>query len=717
MLFRRTTAVVCTAALTALTAPAAAFADTGTASAYDTAIIIDGSTADTGSPWRGFGCADTGCSSRLLLDYRSEQPEEYDRLLRLFFDPEGPLKISSLRLEPGSPELLIADEIKKIAPDIELTVSDDTPADPHTCAGAAPGVTEKYAANADGSGISGASSMLDVARRIAGMYADGGFTMYEFQPAAAACYSGAEYLPGQLVTACEPWSGYTEAGGGFFMAEHFSLFSEPGWQFVKSGCSENCMTLTDPQTGDYSVIFVNNSGSEQRCAVDVKNIVKADRAVQVWETRAPDEGQVYNNNYLRNIMSVTPERQGGSSVYTLTVKPYSIVTVTTLSTAPEPLSAGKDYSRLTLPYSDDFEYADYPENYLTLRENAPRYTNDISGSFKVTADDKRGSVLEQKLTEKENSNDPVTTFGDDSWANYSVTAGIKLADGSADNYAGVAARYINSAAPGARSGYSLLLYGDGSWQLRHMNDILDQGSIHGFDPDVWHTVSVLAEGDVISAGIDGSPLSSVKIDGAVTFSGRAALLSAYENNKFDDLEIVPSELTSYVNRVDELDNAVKYSDSWTHDTSDSFTCHYRTTSETSDGSLEFSFEGDSLALIGRADNAQITVEIDGSTAAESEQVNGSAAKEAFWHRYSLGYGEHTAKVTVNSGTVKFDALEYGSDTQNKDGSGSRLSELHESNDPLVDAKPRKNRPTFKAVGACLAAGVAVYLIRRRKRIR
>lgn len=53
-------------------------------------LIADGSTADKrpNSSWRGFGYISANNSSRLLLDYRAEHREVYDRLLTYMFDKE-----------------------------------------------------------------------------------------------------------------------------------------------------------------------------------------------------------------------------------------------------------------------------------------------------------------------------------------------------------------------------------------------------------------------------------------------------------------------------------------------------------------------------------------------------------------------------------------------------------------------------------------------------
>lgn len=255
------------------------------------------------------------------------------------------------------------------------------------------------------------NSMLDVAGRIINMYPNGGYTMYEFQPPVAAYYSGATYYRSRLMTANQPWSGALEAGAGMYLCEHFSLFTEKGWQFVKSACAgdgkeenhvlsettNNIVTLADPETGDYSAVLANNTSTERNYTFTVKNLDHAASAVQVWETRGPDDG-AYDENYLKNIMAIEPEKSSDGYTYQLSVKPYSLVTISTLEVQPVDLTDDTPQERLALPYSDDFEYADKAEDYLEDRGNAPRYTTDMGGAFEVEQTDE-GNVLTQQITD------------------------------------------------------------------------------------------------------------------------------------------------------------------------------------------------------------------------------------------------------------------------------------------------------------------------------
>ncbi len=826
-----------------------ASSDSGTANIGVHELIIDSKTINKNknSEWQGLGMVSANGSSRLLLDYKYEDPDEYQRILELLFAPDGPLKMQHFKIEMGSdinpsagvepsskraadepPNVRrgagfqVAADVMEINPDvtfeliswgvpgyirnadeseqnelryrwfkqtidtayeeygitigavdpninergvdkewikyfskqlksekdtaydyssIKIVASDEdaeyktaalmlddkefmdavdvigihytSTADKNTLRcknefgkelwyseGIAPANVSRLSVNADGSGLGGVNSTLDTAGRIVNMYPNGGFTLYEFQPAVAAYYNGSAYFPKQLITANEPWSGFTEIGSGFFMCEHFTLFADKGWQFVDSGCygdgreeahvlydtTDNYLTLTDPKTGDYSTILVNNTDSARDYSFTVKGLEKASSEVQVWETRGPDEGETYDAHYLKNVMDIIPENDGnGGYTYQLTVKPYSMVTVSTLEVTAPQLETDRENSRLQLPYTDDFEY-EYYDDLINSRGGAPRYMTDIGGSFEVCDDKEKGFVLKQMITEEMRGSEwsitpePVTTFGDDTWANYQVNANVRLGDSTEEDslgksYAGIGLRYINSCAKDSRSGYHIEITAAGEWRLFRQDIIMSSGNLPDFDPNAWHSLSITAAGDSLSAAVDGTQVVAEKLENGVIFSGRAAIYSSYTNSCFDDIEILPVEqLTGYVTRLDDLENSVFYKGNWAHNTMDSFTFHNRTSSRSEydaskpiPPSFEFAFEGDSVALIGTADNARADVEIDGTVVAESIMLDGDVSRLSLWHRYSLGYSEHTVKVTVTGGTLTLDAVEFGTMARLKNG--------------------------------------------------
>ena len=262
----------------------------------------------------------------------------------------------------------------------------------------------RLAVNSNGSGINGTNGALDVCNRIINGYYNGRMTMYEYQPAVAAYYSGAKYFPKSLINAQNPWSGYYEADCGIWTSAHFTMFMKNGWRYIDSACygdgkeahaisetTNNYMTVTDTETGDYSIVICNDSEEQRNYTFTLENMTKADAPIYVWETRGPDEGQPYDANYFKNIGTYKP----CENRFSIEVKPYSIVTITTLDKTADTSVYNCKYEDipLNINYSDDFEYSD---EFLSARGYAPLYTTDYGGAFEVDTVD-GNKVLMQKI--------------------------------------------------------------------------------------------------------------------------------------------------------------------------------------------------------------------------------------------------------------------------------------------------------------------------------
>jgi len=61
-------------------------------------IIVDGTQANENpaAAYRGFGCVSANGSSRLLLDYKTEHPHDYEEIMRLLFEKNYGVGIPSL---------------------------------------------------------------------------------------------------------------------------------------------------------------------------------------------------------------------------------------------------------------------------------------------------------------------------------------------------------------------------------------------------------------------------------------------------------------------------------------------------------------------------------------------------------------------------------------------------------------------------------------------
>ncbi len=537
-----------------------------------------------------------------------------------------------------------------------------------------------YRFDGTGSGLSDMNGILDIANRFITMYSGGQMTLCQYQPVISAYYDGVTYCHKQFITANEPWSGYYSLDNGFYMSLHFSQFIKKGWAFIddacygdgKAGGDGHCivdatysyMTATDTKTGDYSTVITNTTAYPITYKISVSNLEKASSQVGVWETRGPDS-DVYNENYFKKIDTITPDANGS---YSITIKPYSLVTISTLD------YQGYDYATeynqkqiLALPYSDDFEYADYDENYLASRGYAPRYTTDQGGAFEVqkTAD---GNVLTQIITPETKAKewggtpDPTTNFGDDRWNNYSIEADIKFApsDKPDTNYAGAGVRY-NLACNGA-SGYWLQVYENGYWKLNKHNGFLADGTIADFDSTGWHNIKVEACLNVVNAYVDGTLVHeyTCKKSESLITAGRAALFSSYNQNSFDNLQLAPVQnYDTYITKYDNTDICCDYTGSWDHATMSSFRNYKRTISTGSENAVvAVTFDGTGAALAGATEQGSIiSVKLDGEVIENAITVPKTDSREVSYYVTGLENKSHTLEITVVSGTYSIDLVE------------------------------------------------------------
>lgn len=542
-----------------------------------------------------------------------------------------------------------------------------------------------YRYDGTGSGISDINGMLDIATRIITMYPGGSMNLYEFQPAVASYYSGSTYFPKQLITANEPWSGYYTLDEGFYMGMHFSQFAKFGWQFIDGACegdgvaggdghaivnsTYNYMTLTDPNTGDYSIIIANNTANPLTYSFQVSNLDQYGASVDVWETRGPDDDTDYYQNYLKKIETISPDVQGKKATYKITVKPYSLVTVTTLGKEETKYASQEQSEVLSLPYSDDFEYKDYDKKYLADRGAAPRYTADEGGAFEVVTL-KGNRVIQQKVTYDIKAEDwgstpyPVTNLGDDRWTNYSVSVDVLFSTkntGKKQNYVGVGARYTLPTA--GRSGYWLQLLEDGNYKL--LKDSLtlaaSEKPLKDFKKASWYNLKLSVNKNVITCYINNKKVIEYTDKQAISASGRVALYSEFNTNYFDNLKVEPIKgATTYSDRIDDTDAPISYKGDWEHNTMSSFRNHNRTISTGTKGaSLSFSYTGEGFAVLGAlSKDVKIKVEIDGKVVEKGYVTASTKDRQASYFNFNLKKGNHKVKITVLSGKFAVDAIEF-----------------------------------------------------------
>ena len=520
------------------------------------------------------------------------------------------------------------------------------------------------------SGLTGINGALDIS-----MYPQGGMTLCQFQPVVAAYYDGVCYCQKQFINACDPWSGYYTLDSGFYTMLQFTQFMDKGWSFVDGACyadgvpggdghamvdaKYSYMTTCSPDKSDYSTVITNTTAEPLTYEFEVSELANAGSEVHLWETRGPDGG-AYNENYFKNIGSVTPEENGGKYTYSVTVKPYSILTVSTID-LPETEYKNPERSERTileLPYSDDFSYAGYGDDFLASRGNAPRYTTDEGGAFEVN-----DGVLVQQITAAEKANewgwtpDPTTNFGDDRWYNYSVSAKVIFADSdnAAGNYTGVGLRYIQGHA--GASGYWLKLTQSGDWSLWENSDVLRSGKSTA-DTSAPVELKIEAVDNNVKCWINGEQVCDYTAEGSFLGAGRAAFFSSYDRNGFDDLVIAPAEgAETYITRFDNTDLMFDYTGEWNHNTMSSFKNYKRTLSSAKAGcSFAVDFTGTGIAITGGGKGASVTYTLDGGEEV-AYTVPSTGMREVNFMLKGLENGEHHLNFTVTDGSYNVDGAE------------------------------------------------------------
>lgn len=584
-------------------------------------------------------------------------------------------------------------------------------------------------------GVGGALGAVDIADRFINAYRwsgagdhPGHMTSFLFQPAVSALYEGTQYLPKSLIRASDPWSGHYEGGVGIALVRHFMQFVDEGWEYVEGasggdGAKGDGGTLVDTSTFTYltlrtpqaeveagadlelTQVHANNTAAVRNFEVKVAEAgTDADTPLHVWETRGPDAvGDVahVDENHFQQIGTVVPVRTESVDgvehhVYQVQVQPYSILTLTTdadgvhdsaRSYVPGEWASTDADTVLPLPYTDDFEYADYPVaevggvpmSYLERRSGKPRYTADQNGAFEVEPSDEpdRGHVLVQqsnadtrgfiwdawgsKRQDVKMTAAPVTVLGDHSWTNYTASTEFKLdpvtRDASLDNFAGLGVRQVVASGADLAT-YAVRVHDTGAWELRRLGAVVASGSAFLFDPEAWHTLTVEAAENVITATLDGEVLATyADTTGAPVMSGRIALLSGIANTQFDNLGVTPVEGLSWESvKIDDADARISYPDGFQF-TQAGYAHLNRTLHVLSTGrSFTFTADGTGFNLNGATAPATLSVVVDDQPARVVEVARTGDRQTSSWLR-GLTEGPHDVRVTVTAGTFTLDGVD------------------------------------------------------------
>jgi hypothetical protein len=469
-----------------------------------------------------------------------------------------------------------------------------------------------------GSGIGGTSGPLEMGNTIIKGFVNSRRTHFIYQPAIGSFYEGGQYSSKELLSARDPWSGWIHYDAGLEVLRHFAWFASAGWENQGNAAgiwrvvaqssytgatgtnpvngrngAPSYMTLAAPDKRNFSTIFMNDSATAQTYKLQATNMAYTGKPpLELWETRAADSGQAFNSNYMKYLCDMPADSSGS---YTITVKPWSALTATTLVNigsseygTPLPVEgtrtvldtdatgAIQDTSDKIL-YADDFEYSGMTvpvigaggqlaetEDYLASRGGSqgaiPRYTCDRNGGFEVyLPTGTTNHVLRQQVDQSAmglggtwNNGNPITGVGDRRWLNYKASVDVSFESNSTqngNNYAAIGARQQGGTNSHTLSGtpYLLRFLFDGSWALLVDGASVASGNvvsgtggvmIAGFKAtyDTWHNLAFAVVDSKVTAYLDGTTLTTYT-DASPRLSGRVDLASGYYYTRFDNLKV------------------------------------------------------------------------------------------------------------------------------------------------------------------------------------
>lgn len=592
-----------------------------------------------------------------------------------------------------------------------------------------------------GTGIGGAGSALEMGNTFIKGFVKSRRSHVVYQPAIGAFYEGGQYSFKELVSARDPWSGWIHYDAGLLVLAHLSKFAKTGWENDQNTAGiwraipeasksqatgtnpvngrnggENYMTLAAPSKDHFSTVIVNDSEYETEYDVTVKNMnLGGDAPLHVWETRAAEDTDAFNENYMKYTGTASAN---GDGTYTLSVKPYSIVTLTTLD------MSGSEEHTTALPvegtrtvldtddtgnipdaagpflYADDFDYTGKTvpvldgkggftgetEDYITSRGGdtgaMARYTHTINGAFEAYKTDSGNYVLRQQLDTDEygvggawNPGDPVVAIGDFRWMNYAAAVDVCFEGETNSPYGAISIRQTGASHKiEESSGYTFKVFASGKWELYRKNEVVLSGTAADEEyfqtgANVWNRLTLEGDENMIRAYINETPVATYKDDNPIT-AGRIALGSAYTFTQFDNLAITKIEgrVPYYTELLDNMETydltpeqneKLVYNDQWSHENGQGMYVYQRSmsTSTGAGATLSYTFSGTGLEILaGTKKTATLLVTVDGSVVSEDAETQTADDMNMIYSLSGLEYGTHSVTLEVIDGTLSVDLV-------------------------------------------------------------
>ncbi len=343
-----------------------------------------------------------------------------------------------------------------------------------------------------------------------------------------------------LVTAEQPWSGQYQVNQLTWIIAQTTQFTRPGWVHLLGanhafgGSYGSYVSYEAPDHSAWSVVAQTSDATlAQSITVHITGGLP-DSTVHVWQTSinsaSPDDWFVHDPD-------VTPS----SGVFSYVLQPGYVYTFTTLREPgkgnPGTIPAAKP---LALPYAAKPDASNEPE-YLAPQDGAFEYLAGSTTTFEQTAVGE--PVFWQNATA---SRFPYAVLGDTNWGNYTVSASVSFT--ATGQSAGLIARFDHPLADGVAqlfNGYQFVVSQSGAWRLftnaakgsSVTPSTLASGTLGtALDPGTFYPISLSAEGDQLTASINGTQVASVS-DSTYAAGDAGVSTGGWYPVQFKDLQV------------------------------------------------------------------------------------------------------------------------------------------------------------------------------------
>jgi O-glycosyl hydrolase len=382
---------------------------------------------------------------------------------------------------------------------------------------------------------------LNLARSINNGFIQAHLTGFMTWPMMAAMSPGLLNSDRGLIIADQPQSGWYRVNPITWAIAQTTQFTAPGWRYASGangdiGPSGNYDSYLSPDHSNWSLVAENTGNhldqkiAPQTITVHLTGGLKTS-GISVWASNLASP--VPAHWFVQR-----PDVHVSHGTFSYTLQPGYVVSFTSTTGQSHQQAAPPADVPMTLPYTATPDLSNESWG-LDTQEGAFVYEPCLGG---IT-----GNCLEQQADQTPifwqkplfGIPTPYAIVGDPTWSDYTVSSSVLFAGPGGS--AGVISRFSQQGNdPKHFDGYEFDLRGNGTWQLllnasRAVAKVLASGPLAGITPNTWHTISLAATGDQLTASVDGTAVAQVTNSAYAT--GLAGIESNWTRVQFNGLTV------------------------------------------------------------------------------------------------------------------------------------------------------------------------------------